>query len=237
MKVSVIIPCYNFENYIRQCIDSVLSQITNFEFEVIVGDDLSSDNSALILNEYKGRISYYVNGKNLGLAKNTRKLVEMSSGQYITYIDGDDFYIDPYKLQKQVDFLDSNPDYVMHSTGYTYSDKDGNTQLHLVPLMPELTSQDLLNSNYVGFIRMFRNIPGVASEWMDEIEFHDWAMNFEISLYGKIKCDDWIGGAYRLLGDGLITGLSDEQINQQNNKCREIFSKRLQNKLQNDQIG
>lgn len=236
MKVSVIIPCYNFENYIRQCIDSVLSQITNFEFEVIIGDDLSSDNSALILNEYKGRISYYVNGKNLGLARNTRKLVEMSNGQYITYIDGDDFYTDPYKLQKQVDFLDSNPDYVMHSTGYTYSDKDGNTQLHLVPLMSDITSQDLLNSNYVGFIRMFRNIPGVASEWMDEIEFHDWAMNFEISLYGKIKCEDWIGGAYRLLGDGLITGLSDEQINQQNNKCREIFSKRLQNKMNNEQI-
>lgn len=236
MKVSVIIPCYNFENYIRQCVDSVISQITNFEFEVIVGDDLSSDNSALILNEYKGRISYYVNGKNLGLAKNTRKLVEMSNGQYITYIDGDDFYTDPYKLQKQVDFLDSNPDYVMHSTGYTYSDKDGNTQLHLVPLMSEITSQDLLNSNYVGFIRMFRNIPGVVSEWMDEIEFHDWAMNFEISLYGKIKCEDWIGGAYRLLGDGLITGLSDEQINQQNNKCREIFSKRLQNKMNNEQI-
>jgi glycosyltransferase involved in cell wall biosynthesis len=226
MKLSVIILCYNFEKYIRQCIDSVLSQVTDFEFEIIVGDDLSSDQSVNILNEYKGRIGYYVNSKNMGLARNTKKLVDMACGEYITYIDGDDFYTDINKLQRQVDFLDKNPEYVMHSTGYTYADEYGNTEHHLIPLIEEPTSEDLLSTNCVSFARMFRNLPDIAAEWMNYLEFHDWVMNFEISLRGKIKCETWIGGAYRITGNGLITGISHETIYEQNQKCRDIFTKR-----------
>jgi glycosyltransferase involved in cell wall biosynthesis len=226
MKLTVIILCYNFDQYIEQCIDSVLAQRTNFDFEIIVGDDLSTDKSVEKITKYGDRIKYYVNEVNVGLGRNTRKLVEMASGEYISYLDGDDYFTDLDKLQKQVDFLDANPDFVMHSTGSLYLMPDGNFGDHIVPLYDEPNTENLLNANYVGFGRTFRNLPGVAHEWMDELRFHDWMMNFEISLKGKIRCEGWVGGAYRIVGSGLITGVSQETLDDLNYRCREAIHKR-----------
>lgn len=227
MMLSVMIPCYNFESYIEHCVNSVLAQETDFDFEVIVGDDCSKDGTLSVLNSLGDRIKFYSNTENLGIAKNTRKLLSMCRGKYVSYIDGDDFLTDPKKLQRQVDFLESNPEYVMHSTGCFHSDATGHSGTFITPLVQEPTSAELMYVNYVGFGRTFRNMPGMSPEWMDDIKFHDWAMNFEISLRGKIRCEDAITGGYRILGSGIITSLSSDQVNEQNHRCHERLVERM----------
>lgn len=229
MMLSVMIPCYNFEKYIEKCVSSVLAQETDFDFEIIVGDDRSTDDTLSVLERLPEKVKFYTNTENLGIAKNTRKLLGMCTGKYVAYIDGDDFFTDPKKLQRQVDFLESNPEYVMHSTGCFYADADGNHSGAVISsLMSEPTPADLAHVNYVGFGRTFRNMPGLSPEWMDGIKFHDWAMNFEISLRGKIRCVDDVTGGYRILGTGIITSLSADQVDESNNQCHQMLVKRMQ---------
>ncbi len=116
-KLSVCIVTYNQENFISQTLDSVLSQKTNFPYEVIIGDDGSTDNTPKVILEYKEKypeiVKPILKEKNLLLQgkNNYLETVEKCSGEYIAYLDGDDFWCDENKLQKQVDFLDNNPDY------------------------------------------------------------------------------------------------------------------------------
>lgn len=113
--VSVCIATYNQENYIRKCLDSVFMQKTNFNFEVIVGEDASPDNTREILLEYKekygDKLVLLLHDKNLGPSGNTRSIQEKVRGKYIAAVEGDDFWTDEYKLQKQYDILESNPQY------------------------------------------------------------------------------------------------------------------------------
>ena len=113
MKVSVIVPVYNLEDFIGPCLESLVTQRCNFAFEVIVANDCSTDNSLSIINEYVTRYPSIVrlidNEQNLRLAKNMKALLAAATGEYIAYVDGDDLAL-PGKLQRQSDFLDANPD-------------------------------------------------------------------------------------------------------------------------------
>ena len=108
MKLSVIIPSYNFSKYIEQCLYSVLFQNTNFDFEVLVRDDFSNDGTNEILERisiYNPNLKYYVANENWGFHKNIKFLMEEARGEYIAYLDGDDYFTDKDKLQRQIDFL------------------------------------------------------------------------------------------------------------------------------------
>lgn len=246
MKLSVIIPCYNFENYIEDCILSVLNQITEFDFEIIVGDDCSEDGSISIIESIKNeKIRIIKNKNNLGFYQNIKNLILYSKGEYISYLDGDDYLTDNRKLQMQVDFLNKNPDYVMHSTGCQYIEKDGKlTGVFVTPLFEDLSIKDLLKTNYVSFGRTFRNIPNIVKDWMTQMPFLDWCLNFELAKYGKIKCEKWIGGNYRITGEGAITSYSENQIMEKNtetaNKLKFEFyeyEKLINNKLRKNSIA
>lgn len=116
IMVSVICTAYNHEKYIRQCIDGFVMQKTNFEFEVIVHDDASTDNTADIIREYEKRYPNIIKPiyqKENQCSKGqriTRKLcMEKAEGKYIALCEGDDFWTDERKLQVQFDNLESNP--------------------------------------------------------------------------------------------------------------------------------
>jgi glycosyltransferase involved in cell wall biosynthesis len=242
MKLSVIISTYNFSSYIQQCVDSVLKQKTDFEFEILVWDDASTDNSQKILKEAYGenpRVQLFFSEKNLGAYHTMSSLLNLAKGEYISHIDGDDYYTYPEKLQKQVDFLDANPDFFMHSTGYQGLDKDGQLFpisedegmfLWFCPMKQILTTKDLLDRNLVTFGRTFRNIPGLMKEWMKDAEYLDWAFNFECSFNGKIKCDVWGSGVYRISDSGMFSTKSDAEKNELNfifsNKLKNIYANR-----------
>ena len=213
-KVSVIIPCYNYQNYIEQCIMSVLLQRTNFQIEIIVSDDNSSDNSYNIINrvacsyqseQFKFKILR--NEKNLGEINNTKNLIQNSIGQYIAYLDADDYWVDPYKLQKQVEFLDNNPEYSMCVAGF-YSITDG-TFLPSSNFTQWTTSIGELNSDNLAFgnvvscssSRVFRNQNNLTEllfrDYAYKFPYSDWLINFELSFLGKIQYLDFPCYIYR----------------------------------------
>ena len=117
MKLSVCIFTYNHERYIAQTIESVLAQQTTFDFEIIIGEDHSTDNTQKIVREYEERypdkIRAIYNQKNLGLMKNHVNTILQAKGSYVSLLDGDDFLTHPSKFQKQVDFLEQNPGFVL----------------------------------------------------------------------------------------------------------------------------
>lgn len=131
-KVSIVVATYNQEKYIRQTLESIVSQKANFEFEAIVGDDCSTDNNAQIIKEYAEKypdiIVPILREKNLGMGGNTLDLMMRATGEYIAFIEGDDYWIDEQKLQKQVDFLDAHPDYCACFGLCHIVDADGNRQ-------------------------------------------------------------------------------------------------------------
>ena len=120
--VSIVCLCYNHSAFIRQALDGFVMQKTSFPIEIVIHDDASTDDSVKIIKEYEGRFpnlfhciyreeNWYSQKKNilLDIFKNHAR------GKYVAYCEGDDYWTDPYKLQKQVDFLESHPDYVMCS--------------------------------------------------------------------------------------------------------------------------
>lgn len=115
-KVSVCVITYNHEKYIRQCLQSIVDQQTNFDFEVIIGEDCSTDGTRAIVNEfvekYKDSWKPIFHDKNIGGTHNLFSVHSAASGEFIAHMDGDDYML-PAKLQIQVDELEKNPDCTM----------------------------------------------------------------------------------------------------------------------------
>lgn len=112
-KLSVCIVCYNQERYIGQCLESIFAQETDFDFEVIIGDDKSLDGTLdairRSIEHAPVKVTVLERPKNVGALENLIQVHKMAKGEYIAHIDGDDIML-PSKLQKQVDFLDANPE-------------------------------------------------------------------------------------------------------------------------------
>ena len=116
IKLSVQCPVYNHEPFLRQCLDGIVMQKTNFAYEVIVHDDVSTDNSVSIIREYAEKYPdiikpIYETTNVYAQGKLDEVLNNASSGEYIAICEGDDYWTDPNKLQKQVDFLEAHPEY------------------------------------------------------------------------------------------------------------------------------
>ena len=130
MKVSIICTNYNKGDWVREAIDSFLNQETNFDFEIIIIDDASTDHSYEIIQEYQNKfpekVRTFRNEVNLGITKTWKKICREAKGQYIARCDSDDFWTDPLKLQKQVDLLDASSDSLWSNTEFDMVDLDGN---------------------------------------------------------------------------------------------------------------
>lgn len=111
MSILVSINCitYNHEKFIDKAIESFINQITDFEFEIVIGEDCSTDGTLEIVKEYEKQypslIRLITDSKNVGMSKNSRRILDASVGEYIAICEGDDYWTDPFKLQKQVDFF------------------------------------------------------------------------------------------------------------------------------------
>ena len=120
--VTVLTLTYNHEPYIRQCLDGIVMQQTNFKFELLIHDDASTDGTANIIREYESKYPDIIkpiyqkeNQYSKKVPIGVTYLYPRAKGKYIALCEGDDYWTDPLKLQKQVDFLEANPEYVMCS--------------------------------------------------------------------------------------------------------------------------
>ncbi len=115
--LSVCLITYNHVKYIEQALEGVLQQKVNFPWELVIADDYSSDGTREILLAYKTKypdvIKLILQQKNVGAAQNWSDLIATPKSKYLAYLEGDDYWTDDRKLQKQVDFLEANPNYTI----------------------------------------------------------------------------------------------------------------------------
>lgn len=120
--VSVIMTSYNRGHYIGQAIDSILAQECKFPFEIIIGDDCSTDNSRELLQSYKDKYPdiFVLNfhEANVGFGPNWASTLKLARGKYVTFCDDDDYYCDTHRMQSMVDYMDAHPEYGLTHTNY-----------------------------------------------------------------------------------------------------------------------
>lgn len=148
--VSVCIITYNHEKFIAQALDSVLSQQCNFKFEVIVGEDCSKDNTREIVRSYAEKYPDLIvplfPEKNQGPTRNASNIFDVMRGKYYAFLEGDDYWTDNNKLQRQVNFMEANPDFSLCYTNIDVVDYDGSAThgSFPVPLEDVSTIEDII---------------------------------------------------------------------------------------------
>lgn len=117
LEVSICMITFNHEKYIGKALSSVLKQDFNYDYEIVIGDDFSTDSTRDILFEFKkkypDRIKLILRDKNIGIAQNFSETIFKCSGKYIAIIEGDDYWISSNKIQRQYDLLENNPGFVL----------------------------------------------------------------------------------------------------------------------------
>jgi glycosyltransferase involved in cell wall biosynthesis len=213
LMVSVVMITYGHEKYLKQAIEGVFMQVTNFEIELIISNDCSPDNSQIIitdlLSNYKGnvKVNYTNHLINIGAISNFNYSVNQCVGKYIAICEGDDYWTDPLKLQKQVDFLEANPTYGLVCTNYT-SDETTTT----FDNNKEITLKDILKDSAIGTVTsMFKNsliIKYLNSNINLHLSMGDFPLWIHIASIQKVYKLADITAHYRIL-ENSATGRND----------------------------
>ncbi|AUU21587.1 glycosyltransferase [Aeromonas caviae] len=211
--VSVICIAYNQELYIADAIESFLAQKTNFSFEIVIHDDFSTDKTREILLSYKERFPSIINlvfqdenqyskGKKI-----TPLAVKHAQGEYIALCEGDDFWVDSFKIQKQVTCLLADKSLsLVHTGSYDLVENVGKMTVSVVP-SPVNTTKSLFNRNRIRtlttmfpkkhFDEFFLNNETEASKWL----LGDWPLWIYFSTVGKIAYIPDATSVYRILSE------------------------------------
>lgn len=210
-EIMVSINClvYNHEPYLRQCLEGFVMQKTNFKFEAIVHDDCSTDGSAAIIKEYAEKYPDIIkpileteNQYSKGDGSLVKIMNSLMTGKYVAMCEGDDYWTDPLKLQMQVDFLETHPDYgLVHTGSKRYIQKE---KVFREGFAADTDFNRLLNANTINtltvmyrrelFVDYIIDIPD-RSGWL----MGDYPLWLYISHKSKIEFMPQITGVYRVL--------------------------------------
>ena len=221
MKLSVFVVTYNQEQYIRQCLDSIVMQQINFDYEVIIGEDCSTDSTSQICDEYAEKypfIHVYHHQKNLGLVKNWEFVLNRCTGEYVAMIEGDDYWTNPNKLQTQVAYLEAHTDcqicFYKPSvvfTEYVKEDQKKRDTLIFEHLRPKIYSRTEVYEKWTiltGTV-MYRN-PSVKYKFSSKIDIVDTFFFLSLMENGSADCIEFDGTAYRRTGTNYSADASIE---------------------------
>lgn len=149
--ISVIITCFNKERFISDAIEGALKQKGNFDLEILIIDDCSKDSSFKIIKNYHKNncdvIKIFKNDTNLGITKTWIKICKEAKGKYIARLDGDDYWIDEWKLNKQLNLLQNNKKSKWCNSDFNFVDKDNNIIQH-----------DCFKNKYVNFVDSYEKL-------------------------------------------------------------------------------
>lgn len=211
-KVSILCTTYNQESYIEQALEGFINQKTNFEFEILIHDDASTDKTATIIknytNKYPDRIKPIYRVDNLysqGIRNMIiRYLLPKAKGKYIALCEGDDYWTDYDKLQKQVDFLESNPDYSLcfHSVKVVFDNKEKEDAIYPDEKNNKFTIKELLKGNFIqtnSVMYKSQNYKNMPTDIMPG----DWYLHLYHAQFGKIGFIDKTMAVYRRHSGGI----------------------------------
>jgi glycosyltransferase involved in cell wall biosynthesis len=210
MKVSVCVITYNHERYLGQALDSALRQRTDFPFEVVVRDDCSTDRTGEIAADYQtrhpGQIRLLPATENLGPIPNIARVLAACTGEYVALLEGDDYWTDPEKLRRQVEFLDTHPGHSFCFHPVTEVDAEGTSRRSFPQTArKDFTFADLFPHNFVPTCsvlfrrRLVPELPG----WMLGVLPGDWPLHMLSARHGPFRMLPQVMGAYRVHEGGI----------------------------------
>jgi len=220
--VSVCMITYNHEPYIAEVIEGVLMQQTDFPIELIIGEDCSTDRTREICIEYQRKhpdiIRLLLNESNLGMISNFAQSLQACRGKYIALCDGDDYWSDPLKLQKQVDFLEANEEFAGIHSKVVYVDRQNNVKGYsnrVKPGFESISFEALIQRNIIHTCSFVFRLDSLLFNgkylWEYTPVFHDIFLFLGVSLRGKIKYLNELTSAYRT-NVGIMQTLTKEHI-------------------------
>lgn len=190
--VSACIITFNHETFIKDCIEGALNQKIGYPYEIIIGEDFSTDKTKEICLVYAQmfpeKIKLICNPQNLGMNGNWVKSLSSCTGKYIAICEGDDFWIDPLKLQKQVDFLEQHNEYVLsfHNVIAVNVIDDKRTKSDLEQEVLKKDPEDIPVGHPTHTSSMlFRNVINSFPADIDKIVSVDSYLQFVLARYGK----------------------------------------------------
>jgi glycosyltransferase involved in cell wall biosynthesis len=224
-KVSVLVVAYNQVRYIAQALESVLSQRASFPFEVIVGDDCSTDGTRELVRAYADahpdRIRAALHPVNLGGlgARNFLSITSLARGEYLSVLEGDDIFTDPEKLQIQASFLDTNADCAGCFHECAVIDADGGQLEGTYPLKvraPRVTREDVIlnGNNSVTNTRMYRRSCVESYPGWYLAHTMDWGLEILVAGHGDWGFISRKMSAYRRHDEGVYSGAGLRQRHQ-----------------------
>ncbi len=212
--VSVCMITYNHEEYISQAIEGVLMQKTSFPIEVIIGEDHSTDRTAEICKKfetlYSDKIHLTLREQNIGIMPNFIDTLKSCRGKYIAICEGDDYWTDINKLQKQVDFLENNKDYIASSHNVKLIHEIVNTERlwHTETTERDISFKETVEkgNQIVTLSLVFRNDKDIISEIESVnkrgVPAGDYLLNLFLAKKGKMKYFPHVMGSYRVNSNG-----------------------------------
>ena len=210
--ISIYVPVFNHEKYVTQALDSILMQKTEYSYEVLVGEDCSTDNTRQVLKEWEAahpddRFTFFYRAENMHClpCNNIQDLKNRCKGKYMICLEGDDFWTDPEKLQKQVSFLENHPEYyaVSHNCTVVGADSLPNGEVY-----PQCKDTEYTFRHYANFILPGQTATFLFRNYVIDPEFDqslilktagpgDQNLYFSILSHGKIHCLQEAMSAYR----------------------------------------
>jgi glycosyltransferase involved in cell wall biosynthesis len=216
VKVSVCMIAYKHEAYIRQAIESILAQEVDFPIELVIGDDCSPDGTAAICEEFAHRdprVRLLPRERNLGVMPNFMRTLLACAGQYIAVCEGDDYWTDPQKLRKQVQFLDSHPDHAGAAHQSTVIIDDAPVRSFKAKVPCTLVTKDLIGGRlfHTASIMFRRPVLDLFSQSPPVLSC-DRLLNFCVSALGKIHYSEEPMCVYRRHSGGMSYNVTAEQL-------------------------
>lgn len=217
IMVSVVCDVFNHEDYLRECLDGIVMQQTDFAFEILIHDDASTDKSVEIIKEYVDKYPHLFKpiyqkenkfSKGISIWKDIQ--FPRAKGKYIAICEGDDYWTDPLKLQKQVDYLEAHPDCVLCFTNadvISDSEKERSMYDHLEERdysAIELYKKWSIPTTTV----MWRNILNYPIETFKDVYFGDIFLFLNLATKGKVHCINQKTGVYRRNEGGVSFQMS-----------------------------
>jgi len=210
--VSVLMITYNHESYIAQAIEGVLMQKTDFAIEIVIGEDCSTDRTREIVLDYQKKypelIRVIISDNNVGMMNNSKRTMAACRGKYMAICEGDDYWTDPYKLQKQVDFLEANEDCTLcfHATKFIYENNPERNFVHRPKKIPANCKFTMKHAILGGGGFMATNSMLFHREyilerpkWMDEAPVGDLPLMLLLASKGKMGFIDDVMSVYRVM--------------------------------------
>ena len=218
--VSVVMTAYNVGGFLEEAIESVLSQTTNFRVELVIGENCSQDNSREIVRAYKEKypnvIKALLHEKNIGLTPNSIATQDACTGKYIAFCDGDDYWTNSNKLQKQIEFLEGAPDFSSscHQATVVYEDQSTKSHPFGAPMDKTFDVNDTIGDRkfHTSSLVYRREIWDKAGGIPANILSNDRAIYLMVGVYGKIKYFKEAMCIYRKSGFGISSNATMNDI-------------------------